>query len=466
VTTYSPPEPLGASAERVDAPNGSAVVEGKIPTEVSAAWELELLIAGAVTFALFQLPGSIDALRESLMVKVTGGWLAAVIFGYLYTKVIVYTLIAAFLLNLTLRAYWVGLVGLHSVFPRGVVWEAMASRAGPVTVEEYRKRHSSIPAIIARVDNVASVIFSFAFLIVVTCLFSLVASAVFGAVAWGINQLVFQGRHGIAVFEVLALGLALPLVAVGLIDKKYGARWAPDSVAGRRLRKAARFAMRVNGSSLLGPIMFTLYTNVKKGRMMALFYVTFFGAILFAMFELFVRLGMFATGTPRYVPDDDGLRGVNPSHYESMRGSDASPAVTIQSDVITDPYVRLFIPYNADRHDPAIATSCPGAVPMRVGRLHVAEAVPAPQRPAAERAATAVLACLARMHAVTLDGAPQDVQLRFFTHPTTGSRGMVAYLPTATLAPGPHTLTVMPPPRAPDSRNRTPLRPIEIPFWK
>ncbi|AHG90570.1 hypothetical protein J421_3033 [Gemmatirosa kalamazoonensis] len=457
-------EPLGAPAA---APPAAPIVEQRIPTEVSAAWELELLIAGAVTFALFQLPGSIDALREQLMPKATGGWLMAVLLGYLYTKVIVYTLIAAFLLNLTLRAYWVGLVGLHSVFPRGVDWERMQSRAGPATIEEYRRRHSSIPSIIARVDNFASVIFSFAFLVVVTCLFSLVGSALFGGVAWAINQLVFGGRHGLLVFELLAFGFAVPLVAIGVVDKKYGRRWAPDSVAGRRLRRAARVAMRVNGSSLLGPIMFTLYTNVRKGLLMATFYATFVGALLIAIVELFVRLGAFAGGAPRYVPDDEAIRGVDADHYESMRGAASNPgAITIQSDVIQDPYVRLFIPYSTDRHDPALAASCPQAAPLRPGHLHFAIAPSGKQRDVVERNATAVLACLSRMHTVTLDGAPQDVALRFYTQPATGRRGMIAYLPTATLASGPHTLAVMPAPRAPDSRNATPLRPIEIPFWK
>jgi hypothetical protein len=71
------------------------------------------------------------------------------------------------------------------------------------------------------------------------------------------------------------------------------------------------------------------------------------------------------------------------------------------------------------------------------------------------------------MHAVTLDGAPApDLRFRFYTHPATGRRGMIAYLPTAGLAAGPHTLGVMPAPRAPDSRITTPLRPTEIQFWK
>ena len=442
----------------------SAIVEQRIPTEVSAAWELELLIAGAVTFALFQLPGSLETLRASLEVKLTGGAALALWLGYVYAKMIVYLLIAAFLTNLTLRAYWVGLVGLHSVYPRGVVWDQM--RLGPAAVEEYRERLASLPAIIGRVDNFASVIFSFAFMIVVVCVFSVVAAGVFGGLAWVIDQLAFGGRHSLAVFETLAFGFAIPVSTIGLIDKKFGPRWAPDSTAGRWLRRAVRATLRVNGSSLFGPIFFTLFTNLRRGVLVSLFYVTFFSALFVAMGEFTVRVGLFAPGSPRYMPDDQNVRGVNASHYESLRGPDANPAaVTIQSDVIEGPYVRLFIPYDAERHDPALAKTCAGAQPLRPGHVHIATA--APTRAVADRLASTVLGCLARMHAVTLDGAPQtDLQLRYYTQPTTGQPGMVAYLPTASLAPGQHVLSVMPPPRPPDSVNKTPLQPIEIPFWK
>src|SRR4051812_1302678 len=93
-----------------DAQGALRITEAPLPTVVSAAWELELVIAGGVTFALFQLPGSLDALRLWAEPRASQAMLFVVFLGYVYAKVMVYVLIAAFVTNLTARAYWVGLV--------------------------------------------------------------------------------------------------------------------------------------------------------------------------------------------------------------------------------------------------------------------------------------------------------------------------------------------------------------------
>jgi hypothetical protein len=452
--------------ERTPAGRDVAVVEQSIPTVVSAAWELELVIAGGVTFALFQLPGSLETLRLWIEPRVTPGVLAALFIAYVYTKVMVYVLIGAFVLNLTARAYWVGLVGLHSVFPRGIDWNR--TRLGPALNEAYRARLSSLPAVIARVDNFASVVFSFGFLIVVVCLFSLLACSILGAIGWGIDAAFFAGRNGLAVFDGVLLAFALPLMALAAVDRRFGARWPAESPAGRRLRRLTRIASYVNGTSLFGPIYYTLATNLRRGVMRALFYATFFGALLVAIGELLWRMGAVAPGSPRYVPDDDAIRTMRADFYESMRTRESSTRVpTIQSDVIDGPYVRLFIPYIAERHDPALAENCRGAAPLRPSHLHLTAGVPDAEREGAERTADAVLSCLQRMHVISVDGVIQrDVTLRFYTHPVTGRLGVITYIPTASLAPGAHVLHVMPPPRPPGSTSRGLLVPFEITFWK
>jgi len=38
---------------------------------------------------------------------------------------------------------------------------------------------------------------------------------------------------------------------------------------------------------------------------------------------------------------------------------------SIQSDVIRDPYVKLFIPYYPRRHNPVVEKRCPGVRPLK-----------------------------------------------------------------------------------------------------
>lgn len=457
----------GSDTDRdpADATAPPAIVEGTVPAVVSAAWELELLIAGAVTFALFQLPGSLDAFREWGAANLPGtGGLVAVTMGYVYAKAVLYVLIVAFTTNLAARAYWVGLVGLHSVYPRGVRWDQV--RMGPIAQREYRRRIPSLPSIIARVDNFASVIFSFAFLIVITFAFSVAVFAVFALIAWAISARLFAGRHTLVlVYAMAGIALLPGLVAVA-VDRWIGARLAPDSRAARRIANAMRVLLTVNGSALFGPILLTLTSNGGRRRMTALFYLVVFGSMGVTMAEFFYRSDIVRAGSPAYAPDDIEVRGIDPAHYESLRAPRPGDfAATIQSDVVDGAYVRLFIPYRDERHDYAIRTRCPGVVPLRAAGPHFVDT----HTPVAatDSGAARVLACLVRISGVTIDGvAPPDLTFRFYRHPASGMLGMVAYLPTAAMPPGMHTISLAPLPRLPGSESRRPLLPTTIPFWR
>jgi hypothetical protein len=458
-----PPPPVTDDAP----PAGQiAVAERAIPAEVSAAWELELLIAGAVTFALFQIPGSLESALAWVEARTSGTQAGFAAAGYMYAKAIVYVLIVAFLLNLCARAYWVGLVGLHSVFPKGVQWERMGSSAGPYAVAEYKRRLASLPAVIGRVDNFASVIFSFAFLIVITFFYSVTALAILMVLAWGISRLLLGGENAKNVLVVLGAVTILPLIVGGTLDKVYGKKLDPESRAARVLRGTMRYAAYVNGSALFGPIFLTLFTNLSKRVMLPLFY----GAVGVAMFlgaiDTLSRMSGLSMGGSVYLPDERDVRGVSNDYYETLRSADApTTGPLIQSDVITGPYVRLFIPFRSDRHDPWLAASCPGAQPLRKTSLHLPDAPANAAR--ADSVAARTLACLGRLHAVSIDGTLRpELEYRFYTHPATGRDGIITYIPTAPLAPGMHTLRIQPPPRSPRSKNRTPLEPYEIAFWR
>ena len=71
-------------------------------------------ISGAVLFALFQIPDMLTSFFARLEPQTTSTVMAVMFFVQMYVKAIVYALIASFVVPLISRAYWVGLVGLHS----------------------------------------------------------------------------------------------------------------------------------------------------------------------------------------------------------------------------------------------------------------------------------------------------------------------------------------------------------------
>jgi hypothetical protein len=149
---------------------------------------------------------------------------------------------------------------------------------------------------------------------------------------------------------------------------------------------------------------------------------------------------------------------VQAQHYESLRGARANVrAPSIQSEVITGPYVRLFVPYVTLRTERALRDVCPGLRPL--AGLDEDDA-----SPAATAAADSVLRCALRVHRPALDGQPLDRHgWRFFADPRSERRGFLMLIPTAGLAPGEHRITVWPAPRPDLAPYKTPYT---IPFWR
>jgi hypothetical protein len=158
--------------------------------------------------------------------------------------------------------------------------------------------------------------------------------------------------------------------------------------------------------------------------------------------------GVGAMADYALLPDEPSARTVDFQHYadEWPEAKVFAGSATIQSEVVRDPYVRLFLPFSPRRHNPAVAERCPGIPPAGAARE------------------VAVIRCLVDLQPVTLDGRPLgDPGFHFYTDPGTGLRGLLAYVPTTGLRAGEHLLVVAPIPRAPGSDTQPPTQ--YIPFW-
>ncbi|HEX5726582.1 MAG TPA: hypothetical protein VFX98_13995 [Longimicrobiaceae bacterium] len=428
-------------------------------------WELELLISGAVVFSLLQLPGVVDRGYDRLEPHLAASARMAAFMLYYCLKLVLYTLIATFLLHLVTRAYWVGLIGLESVYPHGIRWDQ--TTYGPVMSEVYRERMKGLQPQIDRADRIGSVLFSYAFSIVLLLLVSIPIGALYAGVGFGLSQLFFEGRHmGRIVWLLFGVTMLLPLLVWGA-DRAFGARLEPGSGGRRLLRALSLVTYYVQAVPVYGSTMSVLFSNVSKKKIYPLFYAFFFGLIAFFIVkDLLVRRDVLAMDSYRYLPDDGGGWEVGYRFYESQRPPrEMFPNTpSIQSDLIRDPYVRLFVPYSPRRHNDAIARACPELRPLQRGGLRL-EGIAGP---ADSAAAGAVLACWKRVQPVELNGRPVEVDFRFYTHPRSGLRGMVGYLPVAGLPRGANLLTVGQAPRADDTPRRAAERkrnPYVIRFW-
>jgi hypothetical protein len=431
-------------------PAPPATTLGQTPHEPTVRpWELELLISGALVFSMIQLPGQLDAWFDGLRPRLGGEWFMAAFMMWFYTKMALYALVGGFVVHLAVRGYWVGVIGIEAVFPGGIAWDRM--RSGPIMRDIARARTPSLQSLIDRADRLASMIFGAAFAFALLFGYSLVMGSilVLGAAALS-RWLIDDPAKALVVMEVVLFAVIGPTVLAGLSDRQMGDRLAPDSRLARIIRRIGAASGRFGATGLFMPLIYTLLTNLRLRRQGSVFVgvIAAFLALVMVKDVLLPR-GVIRTDGYTFLPAA-ASREVLPGFYADQRGTDADFAKLpqIQSDIIRDPYVRLFIPYFPRRHNLLISRRCPG-VPRRVEQGSGAE----------------VLRCMAALQPVTLNGRPLAASWSFSTQPGNGMRGIVAYIPAATLPRGENVLTVGQLPSPDSAATAKPETPYRIPFW-
>ena len=461
----NPPHTEASAQVRIPAPPPP---ETSPHEPVARPWELELLISGAVVFSLLQMPGFVDgwmAGMEPHMGEASLPWLFVV---YAYVKLILYTLISCFVLHLVMRAYWVGLIGLEAVFPHGARWDD--SSYGPVMTEVYREKIGRLQPRIDAADRFCSILFPLAFTLVMLFFYSVALLVLGVGAAYGISRLLLGGDHfGIVLVGISAVAGGIPMVTWA-IDRTLGARMDRDGRGRRLLRRASLTTFYMNAMPLYGTTFMTLTSNIRKGARLPVMYALL--ALLFGFFfvkDLLIDRGTLVSGDHQYLPDTEGAFGVNAGFYESQRkeGEVYDRLPSIQSDVVRDPYLKLFIPYVPARHGAAFAQQCAGVRPLSAGGVR-REGDDVPDSAAVRD----VLDCWTRLQPVALDGRPLRPEFRFYTHPETGIRGILAYIPVTGMSRGEHLLTVGLAPRVRETERKrgAPARearsdPYYIRFW-
>lgn len=442
VTAMSDPSATPAT-EPLTAPDTRA----RLSPLTTPTWEIELLLSGALVYALLHLPAELEYGVQRLVPVVSEGLREALVLISVYLRAGLIALATAFVLHLGLRAYWVALVGVHSVYPLGPRFERM--RQGPLTMERLRSQWRPLPEHIERFDNASSIVFatgvSLGLLMLglaITVGLIMLAAAVLGHFSpFGLNH-----HHGLIIFGVLALG-PMTLAATG--DALL--RHAPQRTQGRlgRWLRAGIATQRwfpgvESASVLLNSVMTNL---VRRGSLML-------GMMIMTMALLGAALSM-----PRVweqlpfrilAPAAGGEINARPTHYRNQRSGllqlQATP--TIASLELGDQPLRLFYPLRRDR-DPAWVRSACSSVGPTPGSRATPEARTTHTR--------ALLDCLHALVAPTLDGQPLPAHERLLmVDPHSGLEGVLWRIPNAAIAEGRHVLALQTRPAEPGEPAPTP----------
>lgn len=407
--------------------------------------EVELLISGALLFGLFQIPGRMSAWWDGVNAVLTVDSVYLVFLLYFYVRIMVLTLIAAFTLHVAARAYWVGLIGLDSVFPEGVDWDEV--KYGPLAKSVYRDRMPTLSKLARKADNFGSAIFSVAFWVITIFVFSIAFGTVFGGLSWLLTRTILPGvpAENILIAFAVLLGL-LPGLAI-TIEKVMGDRLDPESRLAGVIKGVLRVYYRASGGALYLPIQFTLFSRIPKKVVWPAAIALFGGLVAVLVVGESNRQGARRYSPAELLPDRPGARAVALSHFADTRES-ANPSPYIQSDIIEGPYIRLTVPLLALQYVDRLRAACPDLGPMGTRGLTGTTATDTPPEEAAE---AALLDCLGMVWTVTLDGAPVTAEWDYVWTTGRGPSAIVTYLPTAELKAGVHVIEVERSP-APDAQ--------------
>lgn len=411
-----------------------------LPEHTTPTWEVELLISGVAVFAMLQLPGLLDDAIFAVRPRLSVDWSTIVAIVYIYAKSAAVLLATTFVVHLLLRARWIALVGMHSIYPQGIDWNRLSQ--GPNARRVEAERLGGVPEAIERADNRATTVFAFG--VTITLMLVGVTLAVVlllgAAVAAGVPP-----RPQLLMAVVACI--VVPFGVLQAIDRGFGERMPPDGLASRALRALLR-AYAAIGFGVARNIVFALLaSHGGRRRLMLATVTTLFAATTVVSVAYFEMREPDPAGSYGAFPVDGNAfpSGVDPDHYADRRDAARDgEAPFIASPVVRGPYLEVTVPYRPALDEPAMRRDCPRAATQAgAARLQAA------------------LACLARIHALRIDGTAVEAPFETSIDAATGRPALLAMVDVRALAPGRHELRTA----RLDARAGEPKDDV-IPFWR
>ncbi len=417
----------------------------QISKRTTPTWEMELLISGATVFSLLQLPRPLYRLLSNVSEMHGEAVYQAIKIFSIYIQFSLWILIITFVLHLFMRGYWIALVGMNSVFPKGMQWEKL-SGYGPIYKKNLEENSPVMSEVIEVADNRATVVFGLGFgtaltMILLSLLMGLLIGILLTMQMFGVNT-----KSDDIIIILLAVFIA-PYFLVYTIDKYFGNKLGNGKI-GAWLERIIGFYNDI-GFGRSGVLINLYRTNQsrRKGYLMLGLMAT-----MGAASTLLLSMNGLDGGAYNALPSssrDNGLEAPV-EYYASLRqqADDQSLQPYIESPVSDGPYLRLFVPYVPRRHNEVLQKQCPQALTKKSAD------------------AGAGLICLSKFLKISIDGKLISVGLMSSSDPQTGQRGMMAMIPVQALSVGKHELSLISLRQKSNDGKQEKTHVVRIPFWK
>ncbi len=428
------------------------------------SWEPELIISGAAIFLISRLPEWIDGAylhyeinwAQTGYLEPTAGvgieMLASL--GLLFIKCAAYLLTVAFVAHFTLRAFWVAMIGLLSVFPQDIDYDRVPKLSDHAK-NAMRTQLGTFQSFIVRLDRTCSTLLSIAFLIALSIAnISIIYLAMFIVLSFVRLVMptgIMDEYEGVLYFVFVALTL-LPSLLVKLRNTKW-AKKQPDM-------EARLFRWQWAATGILFPFTRDPFTRLSYMFQANISRSTYNRYQLLIGITLSVLVGFFKfqhhagnrLDTRTYYGTDESYR-VYPLHYDNLRiKGEPIRTASIHTDVLKDNYLKLFIAYpkmlDEQLRSRWAAPLLPDSMPREQAR--------------AKRNEVNLAGFSAYFKIYVNDSLLTDPGFLWHTHPNANECGVLAYLSAKGFRLGPNRLHITAP--RTDSVGKE-QKVAVIPFW-
>jgi len=180
------------------------------------SWQAELIISGLAIFGSLQLPNLIDRFGQWAFTYFSPEVSMYLMLFLIFLNFTSGILIFAFIIHFILRAIWIGLIGLNSVYPEGIKTEGgMYSK---IFMEKFKANYSHKNYGIIALDEFCSGIFALCTLVV---LFSMAFCSTI-LIIYGLNVLLslFLPSYIIEIIGgILFILLIIPSIAMAILKR-------------------------------------------------------------------------------------------------------------------------------------------------------------------------------------------------------------------------------------------------------
>ncbi len=390
------------------------------------SWEAELLVSAVAIFAILKSFAGLDWLIIKFIDRLDPsqydiGYFILV-FGYLAIGI----LAAMFAIHFALRAYWIGLVGLNSVFPDYGLEDSAYS---PIYTKKILKVLPKVSQSITKTDELCSVIFSAAFALMLIYLYGTIFSSLylilFNVLKDFVPAWVLLIPIGVLAF-ILIFGM---LISIPANMKKFH---------GNKTIQHLYFIYVRWGSLLIyGPIyksilqitmLFGSNFKKKKGLIKMVLLMLLIG-VIFGMIKLI-------DSDYRYLIVHKEMQDhtkLEPSLY-ATNNSEKTFLLTpeINSDIQTGRAIKVFIPIFNHEID-LFKKACGITASDKIGYKEADER---------NRIRKQYLDCYQKKHKIYVDNKAVQVEFLKTDHPNTDQYGLTGYIDVNNLSPGNHKILV------------------------